>query len=97
MITFFNLQTKIICFKTCTNFVIMDKFLLDFYPKQMFKQTNFKLSYDSSIKDSITIKTRLFQDTYTHRNQSTHSKAKAEGRFKKELGLAMHKVSNMQS
>ena len=77
--------------KTYADFLTMDQFLLDFKPKQMFRQTgsetNFKLSHGNFINNRITRKTRLFEGKY--RNWSPHSKIMIEQRFKKDFDVPL--------
>ena len=50
----------------------------------MFRQINFKLPHGNIPNNSITLKTRPFQQKIICDNPSTHSKVTAEQRFKKD-------------
>ena len=85
MITVFNIRTKIIYFKNickfCENGLIFTWFLAQ-TNVQADRQKYFKLSHGKTITNSITMKTRLFQQKIIYGNWSTRSKVMAEQKFK---------------
>ena len=44
-------KLRLLTAKTFPNFVRIDQFLRDLYPKQIFRQTNFKLPHDNKINN----------------------------------------------
>ena len=65
---------QILFTKTSTNYVTMDQFFLDFRPKEMFRQVNFKFLNGNTINISITTKRRLFlQEEQQQQNMEIES------------------------
>ena len=58
--------------KTYPNFVRIDQFLRDLQPKQIFRQSNFKLSYDNKINNDIQLKRNALK-VYVHAYKFEHS------------------------
>ena len=64
-------------------------------------ETNFKLSHGNITNNSITVKTRPFQQQQqqqqnSYGNRNFHSKVIAEQTFKIDLDVVLLKVSNIQ-
>ena len=68
---FLSNELVLVSSRTCTNFVTMDQFLLEFKSKEMFtqtdRQTNIKLLHGNTINNSITRKSRISQNNKNHK------------------------------
>ena len=91
MTTIFEVRVKNTYYKTYTNFMTIDQFLLDFLPKRSGKQTIFKLSY-GNITNSITMKMKYFQQKQQKKWKSDRLfKSNSRKKYKKEFDVTLKK------